>query len=100
MIVAAFSYTGIKYSDNEKLKDLYEKYKYDPQRLPSSKLDQILDDLNELRLSHEENNLETGSNSLQWIDSCIGLVMVEVKSRKFEKKLQKSLPGIDSVDKK
>jgi len=39
--------------------------------------------LNELRSSQ-------GDTSLQWVDSCTGLIMVEMKSRSFEKNFQGS----------
>ena len=93
LIVVAFSYTGEKYSNKDNLKGFCDKYNFDPHSLPTSKLDQILSDLNVLQLSHEDNNA-------QWIDSCIGSVMVELKSRKFENELQKSLHSIDRVNKK
>jgi hypothetical protein len=91
LIVVALTYTGVKYASHENLKDLCDKYKKNPQSLPSSKLDHTLNDLNDLRLSHGDKNLE-------WIESCTGLVMVEMKSRKFAKKLQK--PDIANLDKK
>jgi len=45
--------------------------------------------LNELRLISKDNDSTTRSNDLKWINSCDGGVMVEMKSRVFEKKLQK-----------
>jgi hypothetical protein len=91
LIVVGLSYQGIKYVHHEKLKDLCVKYQNDPQSLPSSELDRTLSELNDLRLSNDDENS-------QWIESCTGLVMVEIKSRKFAKKLQK--PDIASLDKK
>ena len=83
LTVVWFSYTGIKYMDNEKLKNSCDKYKYVPQNMPDSQLSQVLKDLNELRSSQ-------GDTSLQWVDSCTGLIMVEMKSRSFEKNFQGS----------
>jgi len=50
-----------------------------------------LSELNDLRLSNDAENS-------QWIESCTGLVMVEMKSRKFAKKLQK--PRLDIAKEK
>lgn len=97
-IVVAFSYSGAQYTVSETLKGLCDKYKYDPHNIPHAKLKGILKDLNELRLAHN-NNLPTNSNSLQWIDSCTGLIMVEVKSRSFEKKLKRPTQNVNPQDK-
>ncbi|MBT5550562.1 MAG: hypothetical protein HOJ79_08795 [Nitrospina sp.] len=91
VIVVVLTYTGVKYASHEKLKDLCVKYQNDPQSLPSSELDHTLSELNDLRLSNDAENS-------QWIESCTGLVMVEMKSRKFAKKLQK--PRLDIAKEK
>jgi hypothetical protein len=88
-IVAAFSYTGGKHSGNGNLKILCEKYKSDPYSIPISNLDQVLSDLNELRSIHADSNSAKSPHDLQWIDSCAGLVLVEMKSRQFEKNFKK-----------
>jgi hypothetical protein len=90
LITVAFSYEGVNTLESEKIRDLCGKFKNDPQSMPSSKLDHLLSGLNELRFIHEEKKLPTSLSHLQWIDACTGLIMVEVKSRIFEKKLQKS----------
>ena len=76
LVVVGFSYNGVKYLNHEKLKNLCDKY--NPHNISDRKLDQTLKDLNELRRSKDD-------SSLQWIESCAGLVMVEMKSRSFEK---------------
>ena len=86
-ITAAFSYTTINYSNSLELKDLCDEDKYCPENMLDSQLAQLLSELNELRLSSKDTG--SGSNDLKWIDSCTGWVMVEMKSRNFEKKLQK-----------
>jgi|FLOH01.1.fsa_nt_gi hypothetical protein len=83
LITAGFSYTAVRYQDNEKLVDLCNEDNHSPQNMLDSELNRLLRDLNALRLSNED------ANNLKWIDSCTGWVMVELKSRKFEKKLQK-----------
>lgn len=81
-ITAALSYTAVNYSDNERLVELCNEDNHSPQNMRDSELDQLLNDLNKLRLSNVG-----ASNNLKWIDSCAGWVMVEMKSRIFEKKL-------------
>jgi hypothetical protein len=98
-IAVAFSYPGAQHTVSETLKGLCDKYKYDPHNIPNAKLNKTLKDLNKLRLSHKNNNLPTSSNNLQWIDSCTGLVMVEVKSRSFEKKLKRPTQSTSPLDK-
>jgi hypothetical protein len=88
-IAVAFSYTAINYSNDLNLKDLCDEDEYSPQKMLDSELVQLLSKLNELRLSGKDNNSTTRSDELKWIDSCTGWVMVEMKSRSFEKKLQK-----------
>ncbi len=88
-ITAAFSYTAINYSNKVKLKDLCNEDNYSPQNMLDSELVQLLDDLNELRLSSKNAGSGVKSNRLKWINSCAGWVMVEMKSRSFEKKLNK-----------
>jgi hypothetical protein len=88
-VVVMFFSIGNKKPDNKNLKTLCDEFKEAPQKLTLSKLGEILSGLNELHLSDKE-------KSLQWMDSCTGLIMVEMKSRSFEKKLQKPLPKKDS----
>lgn len=83
LIAAGFFYTAVKYQDNEKLVDLCNEDKHSPQNMLDSELNRLLRDLNALRQSNED------ASNLKWINSCTGWVMVELKSRKFEKKLQK-----------
>jgi len=98
-IAAVFSHTQVdEYLNHERLTDLCARDNYNPGNISSPKLDQLLRDLNELRLSDESINAR--SDNLQWIDSCTGRVMVEVKSRRFEKKLEKSPYRIGNVDKR
>ena len=87
-IMAAFSYKAVNDSGKLRLKDLCIEDNYNPQHLLDSELGRLLKDLNELRLSSKE----TKSNNLKWIDSCVGWVMVEMKSRSFEKKFEKQPP--------
>ena len=98
-IAVAFSYPGAQHTVSETLKGLCDKYKFDPHNISNAKLNEILKELNELRLSHKNNNFPINSNSLQWIDSCTGLVMVEVKSRSFEKKLKRPTQNVSPQDK-
>lgn len=88
-MTAAFSYTAINYSNNVKLQDLCNEDKYSPQNMLDSQLVQLLSELNELRLSSKDAGAGVISNDLKWINSCTGWVMVEMKSRSFEKKLNK-----------
>ena len=88
-MTAAFSYSAINYSNNVKLQDLCNEDNYSPQNMLDTELVHLLSKLNELRLSEKITNSTTRSNDLKWIDSCTGWVMVEMKSRSFEKKLQK-----------
>jgi hypothetical protein len=97
-VAAIFSYTQVDRQSNEGLTDLCARDNYNPGNISSSRLEQLLHDLNELRLSPE--SIDARPYSLQWIDSCTGRVMVEMESRRFEKKLQKSPYRIDSVDKR
>ncbi len=94
-ITMAFSYTGVNYSDNKNLKVLCDNYS--PQNISDTKLGSLLSGLNKLRLELSSNDLDNAikSDSSNWIDTCAGQVMMEVKSRKFEKKLQKQ-SGVDS----
>ena len=89
-ITAAFSYTNVLYLEPESLKiscgennNLHD--------MPDIDLDHLLKDLNELRsgLSHDDIDLKTSAYNLKWIDACTGAVMVEMKSREFEKNFQK-----------
>lgn len=88
-MTAAFSYSAITYSNNVGLKDLCNEDKYSPQNMLDSELGRLLSELNELRLSNKDTVSGARSNDLKWIDSCTGWVMVEMKSRSFEKKLNK-----------
>lgn len=88
-MTAAFSYSAINYSNNVNLQDLCNEDKYNPQNMLDTELVHLLSRLNELRFSDKIINSTTKSNDLKWIGSCTGWVMVEMKSRSFEKKLQK-----------
>jgi hypothetical protein len=88
-MTVAFSYTAINYSNDLNLEDLCDEGEYGPQKMLDSELVQLLSDLNELRLISKDNDSIKRSNDLKWINSCAGWVMVEMKSRVFEKKLQK-----------
>ncbi len=88
-MTAAFSYTAINYTNNLKLEDLCNEDEHSPQKMLDSELVQLLSDLNELRVSSKDKDSTRRSNDLKWINSCAGWVMVEMKSRVFEKKLQK-----------
>ena len=88
-MTAAFSYSAINYSNNVNLQDLCNEDNYNPQNMLDTELVHLLSRLNELRFSDKIINSTTKSNDLKWIGSCTGWVMVEMKSRSFEKKLQK-----------
>ena len=88
-MTAAFSYSAINYSNNVNLQDLCNEDNYSPQNMLDTELVHLLSKLNEFRLSDKITNSTTRSNDLKWIGSCTGWVMVEMKSRSFEKKLQK-----------
>ena len=88
-MTTAFSYSSINYSNDVKLEDLCNEDNYSPQYILDTELVHLLSRLNELRLSDKVTNSTTKSNDLKWIGSCTGWVMVEMKSRSFEKKLQK-----------
>jgi len=92
LITAGFSYRAVKYQDNEKLTDLCTEDNHSRQKMLDSELNQLLRDLNVLRLKD--------GNDLKQINSCTGWVMVELKSRQFEKKFQKPLHRMNSVNKK
>jgi hypothetical protein len=79
---------AINYSDKVDLKNLCNEDNYSPQNMLDTELVYLLSKLNELRLSNKVANSTTKSNDLKWIDSCTGWVMVEMKSRSFQKKLQ------------
>ena len=83
-MTAAFSYTAINYSNDLQLKDLCVEGEHSPQSMLDSELVQLLSDLNELRMTGKDNN----TDDLKWIDSCAGWIIVELRSRSFEKKLQ------------
>ena len=84
-LTATFSYTAINYSNDLQLKDLCVEGEHSPQNMIDYDLAQLLSDLNELRATDKGND----ADDLKWIDSCAGWVMVELRSRSFEKKLQK-----------
>ena len=88
-IAATFYYTAINYSNNVKLEDLCNESEQRAHTMVDSELVQLLSDLNELRLTGKDNDPATGSDDLKWMDSCTGWVMVELRSRSFEKKLKK-----------
>ena len=83
-MAVTFSYTAINYSEDFKLKDICEEGEHSPQNKLDSELVQLLSGLNELRVSGKATN-----DDLKWLDSSTGWVMVEMRSRSFEKKLQK-----------
>lgn len=88
LVIGVFSFIGIK--NEESLKDVCERLEKNPHNMPDSRLSQTLNDLNKLRSSQKDN---------KWFNSCTGLVMVEMKSRKFEKNFEKP-PNIDRTEKK
>ena len=88
-MTAAFSYTAINYSNDLSLEELCNEEEHSPQKMLDSELVQLLSDLNELRLISKDKDSKTRIKDLKWINSCAGWVMVEMKSRVFEKKLQK-----------
>ena len=90
-ITAAFSYTNVLYSNPESLKIPCGEKNHNLHNMSDIDLDHLLNDLNELRsgLSHDDIDLKTSSYNLKWVNTCTGAVMVEMKSRKFEKNFQK-----------
>ncbi len=97
-ITVVLSYAAVKNPGNVKLEDLCNEDNYSLQNMLDPELNRLLSGLNELRLSSKDADSTTRTNDLKWIDSCTGGVMVEMKSRSFEKKLQKPLSG--SLDKR
>jgi hypothetical protein len=87
-MTTTFFYTVCNYSNKVNLKELYNEDNYSPQNELNTELVNFLSKLNELRLSDKVANSTTKSNDLKWIGSCTGWVMVEVKSRGFQKKRQ------------
>ncbi len=96
LITGVYSYTGVKYSPPDTLKDLCDNFS--PHKLSDSTLEGLLADLNALRFSEDNLDFATKSNNLKWISSCVGGVMMEVKSRSFEQKLTQ--PQIEGLGKK
>ena len=80
--------TTINYLNKMSLKDLCNEDNYSPQNMLDTELVHLLSKLNELRLSDKVSNSTTKRNELKWIGSFTGWVMVEIKSRSFQKKLQ------------
>ncbi len=95
-ITVVLSYAAVKNPGNVKLEDLCNGDNYSPHNKLDPELDRLLSDLNELRLSSKDADSTTRANDLKWIDFCIGGIMVEMKSRSFEKKL----PLSGSIDKR
>ncbi len=96
LITGVYSYTGGKYNPPQTLKALCDNYS--PHKLSNSELEGLLTDLNALRLSEDNLDFATKSNNLKWISSCVGGVMMEIKSRRFEQKLRQ--PKIEELGKK
>ena len=80
--------TAINYLNKLNLKDLCNEDNYSPQNMLDTELVHLLSKLNELRLSDKVSNSTTKRNDLKWIGSYTGWVMVEIKSRSFQNKLQ------------
>ena len=80
--------TAINYLNKLNLKDLCNEDNYSPQNMLDTELVHLLSKLNELRLTDKVSNSTTKRNDLKWIGSCTGWVMVDIKSRSFQKKLQ------------
>jgi|SaaInlStandDraft_5_1057022.scaffolds.fasta_scaffold29998_3 hypothetical protein len=95
LITGAYSYTRSNYSAPETLKGLCDNRS--PQELSDLQLYDLLRGLNEFRLSPDNQGGSKMSNDLKWVEPCVGLVMMETKSRRFEKKL--TPPRIESINK-
>jgi len=87
-MTTTFSCRAINYSHNLNLKDLCNEDNYSPQNIFDTELVHLLSKLNELRLSDKVSNSTTKRNDLKWIVSFTGWVVVDIKSRSFQKKLQ------------
>ena len=86
-IVGAFSYAAIDYSNHARIVELCNEDNHNAQNMSDSELNRLLSDLNKLRSPKEVGKPTAKNTNLQWIDSCAGWVMVEMRSRSFEKKL-------------
>lgn len=86
-VVGAFSYAVIDYSNHARLVEACDEDNHNAQNMSDLELSRLLSDLNKLRSSNEVDGPEAKNSDLKWIDSCAGWVMVEMRSRSFEKKL-------------
>jgi hypothetical protein len=87
-MITVYFCTAINYLNKLNLKDLCNEDNYSPQNILDTELVHLLSKLNELRLTDKVSNSTTKRNDLKWIGSCTGWVMVDIKSRSFQKKLQ------------